>query len=191
MRTPYGHVRRVREGAKGEGIKTGGSFACPKGATLFKMTDLHPLTTPHELAAWEGYTFSGPQGSSLRPSCTREEVRSYPPMLINSASRERGEVNNLTISMWHDTVSFVATKRLGGNELLLAAYGGALARQLRLSREETRREEETEKAERAKLGKRPIGTHLCECGYRGMEKNRLRHWHQCPARHKQNKGKKT
>ena len=50
---------------------------------------------------------------------------------------------------------------------------------------------ETEKAERAKLGKRPIGTHLCGCGYRGMAKNRLRHWHQCPARHEQNKAKKT
>ena len=185
MHTPYGHVRRVGEGTKGEGVKTGGSFECPKGTTLFKLTGLQAISDPQELGEWQGYTFNGPQGTTLRPACKREEVRTYPPLLINSANREDGEKNNLTLAMWQDTVSFVATKRIGGNTLLLTAYGGVLARQLRQAREETKRVEQQEKTAREMLGKRPLGTHLCECGYRGLAKNCLRHWRQCPARSRQ------
>ena len=185
VKTPFGHVRRVQEGTKGLGIKTGGHFMCPKGATLFRLTELEPVTNTHDLQEWEGYTFSGPHGGSYRPSCPREEVSLYPPLLINSASREEGETHNLTLTMWQNSVRFVATKRIVGNTMLLTAYGGALARQIQNARKEEKKKQQERKEERAKLGRGPVAAHQCACGYQGKTRNRLRHWRQCPLRHMQ------
>ena len=160
---------------------------CKKGATLFKLTELELITTPHDLHVWEGFTFSGTRGRSYRPSCAREEVSLYPPLLINSASREEGETHNLSISMWQNSVRFIATKRIQGNTLLLAAYGGAMARKIQHARKEEKQKQQDAKEASAKLGKRIIFAHHCSCGYQGAARNRIRHWKQCPERNKQQK----
>ena len=108
VKTAYGYVRRVKQGSLGYGMVTGPVFHCPKGRTLFELNGLVTVQAGEE-STWSGFIFNGAGGKQLRPSCDRSLVRQYPLLMVNAASRERGEEPNLRLVIWRSRARLQAT----------------------------------------------------------------------------------
>ena len=141
-------MRRTRSRLLGFGVKTAPNFRCYKGACIFALKDLVLVDATREVGVWDGYTFESPRGS-LRPDCDRKDVVSIPPMMVNTACRELNERTNVRFRVYgnsvSNSVSFVVTRAIGGNETLLVPYGGKYSNELRKAREVQREAERAQK----------------------------------------------
>ena len=193
-------MRRTRSRLLGFGVKTAPNFRCYKGACIFALKDLVLVTS--EAGAWDGYTFESPRGS-LRPNCDRKDVVSIPPMMVNTACRELNERTNVRFRVYCNsngngngnsnsnsvsyTVSFVATRAIGGNETLLVPYGGKYSKELRKAREAQREAERAQKEALVVARTNLNHDYLCpKCGLTCNKKNRIRHWRECNIKIKSN-----
>ena len=175
--TVFGKVRRIRTKNSGFGVKTGRNFKCFKGACVFALNGLIAVS-PTEKPEWDGYTFIGARGIDLRPNCLRADVKCFPPMMVNTPSREIGETSNLRLDIYGRNARFVATRAISAEEVLLVAYGRKYSKDLRTERDRIRVEREAQKTSRQNKNH----TRTCKCGKSYHPRLHLKHYRQCKLR---------